>query len=64
MTLRTPCKFYEDSKCILKGRYCDLNCNRLFNDEDFDSYDKTDSLNKWRMKEGEKEMKNSGWRWR
>ena len=59
-----PCKFYEDSKCILKGRYCDLNCNQLFYDEDFDSYEKKDILTRSRVKEVEKEIRSSGWRLR
>ncbi len=24
------CKFYENSKCVLKDKFCDLNCNQMF----------------------------------
>ncbi len=57
MDLEKTCKFYQDSKCILEGGYCDLDCNRLMSDEDFRSYDKMDALTQWRIEEVEKEIR-------
>jgi len=62
MTFGKSCKFYQDSKCILEGGYCDLDCNRLISDEDFRFYDKIDSLTQWRMEEVEKEIESSKWK--
>ncbi len=50
------CKFYKDSRCIIEGGYCDLDCNRLMSDEDFRFYDKIDALNQWQIEEVEKEQ--------
>lgn len=57
MDLEKICKFYQDSKCILEGGYCDLDCNRLMSDEEFRFYDKMDALTQWRIEEVEKEIK-------
>ena len=57
MDFEKICKFYQDSKCILEGGYCDLDCNRLMSDEDFRFYDKMDALTQWRIEEVEKEIK-------
>ena len=54
MSLEKSCKFFQDSKCILGGRYCDLDCNRLMSDEDFRFYDKMDALTQWNIEEIEK----------
>lgn len=56
MSLEKSCKFYQDSKCILEGGYCDLDCNRLMSDEDFRFYDKTDALTQWRIEEVKREI--------
>jgi len=57
MDFEKICKFYQDSKCILEGGYCDLDCNRLMSDEDFRFYDKMDALTQWRIEEVEKEIR-------
>ena len=57
MDFEKVCKFYQDSKCILEGGYCDLNCNRLMSDEDFRFYDRMDALTQWRIEEVEKEIR-------
>ncbi len=62
MILGKLCEFYESSKCILKGKYCDLNCNRLFNEEESDSYEKSELQTKWQMKEKNNVIERSGWR--
>jgi hypothetical protein len=56
MSLEKSCKFYQDSKCILEGGYCDLDCNRLMSDEDFRFYDKMDALAQWKIEEVEREL--------
>lgn len=58
MSLDQSCKFYQDSKCILEGGFCDLNCNHLMSDEDFRFYDKIDALMQWQIEEVEKEIAN------
>jgi hypothetical protein len=60
MSLEKSCKFYQDSKCILEGGYCDLDCNRLMSDEDFRFYDKIDALTHWQTEELEKQIGGSG----
>jgi hypothetical protein len=57
MDFEKICKFYHDSKCILEGGYCDLDCNRLMSDEDFRFYDKIDPLTQWQIEEIEKEIR-------
>jgi hypothetical protein len=58
MTFGKSCKFYENSRCILEGNFCDLNCDRLFTDEDFKFYDKNDTLTQWRIEEVEREIES------
>ena len=48
MTFEKVCKYYLDSKCLLLGGYCDLNCNKLPGGEDSEFYDRMDTLNQWR----------------
>ena len=62
MTIGRPCKFYENSRCVLGGKYCDLNCDQLFRDEDFQFYDEINTLSQWRLEEVEREMGSSGWK--
>jgi len=62
MSFEKFCKFYQDSKCILKGGYCDLDCNRLMSDEDFRFYDKMDALTQWQIEEVENEIGGPGGR--
>ena len=62
MSLEKSCKFYQDSKCILEGGYCDLDCNRLMSDEDFRLYGKMDALTQWKIEEVEREIGDPGLR--
>ena len=64
MNFGKSCKFYENSRCILKGNYCDLSCDRFQSDEDLNFYDKTDALTRWRMEAGGKAIESSGWKLR
>ena len=59
MTLEKSCKYYRNSRCILGGGYCDLNCNQLLSDEEFRLYDKADIFTP-RWMEEEKETGESG----
>jgi hypothetical protein len=52
MTSEKLWKYYLDSKCILEGGYCDLNCNRLSGHDDSEFNDKIDTLNQWRNEQG------------
>ncbi len=58
MTLEKSCKYYLDSRCILGGGYCDLNCNQLLSDEEFRLFDKTDIFARQWMEE-EREAEDS-----
>lgn len=60
MTLEKSCKYYLNSRCILGGGYCDLNCNQLLNDEEFRRYDEADMFAPQRMEDKEKEAGDSG----
>jgi len=62
MSLEKSCKFYQDSRCILEGGHCDLNCDRLMSDEDFRLYDKMDVLAQWKIEEVQREIGGSGLR--
>jgi len=64
MTIRRSCKFYENSKCILGGKYCDLNCDQILRDEDFQFYDEISTLSQWRLEEVEREIGSPGWKLR
>ena len=64
MSFEKSCKFYQDSKCILEGGYCDLNCNRQMSDEDFRFYDKMDALTQWQIEEVENEIGGPGGRFK
>lgn len=56
MMFERSCKFYENSRCILEGRYCDLDCNRLFSEGDLQFSKHTDTLARWQMEEVEREI--------
>ncbi len=62
MNFGRSCKFYENSRCILHGKYCDLICDRFRGEEDFRFYDRIDALTRWRMETGEKVVERSGWK--
>jgi len=36
------CKYYRNSRCALKNKFCDLNCNQVFFDQDGGFSDKED----------------------
>ena len=56
MGLEKSCKFYQDSKCILEGGHCDLDCTHLMSDEDFRLCGKMDALTLWNIEEVEREL--------
>lgn len=48
------CIFYEDSKCMLKGGCCDLDCNLPKNGQPSHFYDEIDSFNEWQSEKKKK----------
>jgi len=58
MTFVESCIYYQDSKCLLKGGCCDLNCDRVETDNGSPFYDEIDPFTKWRNEKAQKE-KNS-----
>ena len=64
MSFEKSCKFYQDSKCMLKGGCCDLNCELTNSDRGDQFYDEIDTFRKWRIEKAQKK-KNSesklGW---
>ena len=58
MTFVESCIYYQDSRCVLKGGCCDLNCDRVETDKGSQLYDEIDPLTKWRIENAKKE-KNS-----
>ena len=45
MSFEKGCKYYLDSRCVLEGGYCDLNCNRLSDHQDSEFCNEVDTLN-------------------
>ena len=62
MTFGKSCTFYQDSKCILKGGCCDLNCNPTTYEKDIPYGDEVDTMTKWRLEEAANEVGNPGWK--
>jgi hypothetical protein len=57
MTFGKSCKFYEDSKCILSGGCCDLDCSLANSERDNPFYDEYDEFTKWKMKKSQEEKR-------
>ena len=55
MTFVESCIYYQDSRCVLKGGCCDLNCGMVETDKCNPFYDEIDLLTKWRMENAQKE---------
>jgi len=51
MPLEKPCIFNRDSKCVFKGGICDQDCDRAALEEDIQSNENPDSLDKCLGKE-------------
>ena len=49
MALIESCIFYEDSRCMLKGGCCDLDCNLTKNDMGTQIYDEMDPFTEWQI---------------
>lgn len=54
MSMIESCIFYEDSKCLLKGGCCDLDCNLPKNGSNPHFYDEIDSLTEWQNEKKKK----------
>jgi hypothetical protein len=48
MISQEVCKYYLNSKCLLEGGYCDLNCDRMASNEDSELYT---TFSRWRSEE-------------
>ena len=48
MISQKVCKYYSNSKCLLEGGYCDLNCDRIKSNEDSELYN---TFPRWRLEE-------------
>jgi|GEM_PF-5998336 len=58
MSFIESCIYYKDSKCVLKGGCCDLNCDMADTEKGNQFYDEIDPFTKWRIERAQKE-KNS-----
>ncbi len=48
MISQKVCKYYSNSKCLLEGGYCDLDCDRKTSNEDSELHD---TFSQWRLEE-------------
>jgi hypothetical protein len=55
MSFLESCIYYQDSKCVLKGGCCDLNCDMANSERDNLSYDESDPFTRWGIEKAEKE---------
>lgn len=58
MTFVESCIYYQDSKCVLKGGCCDLNCDMGETDKGNKFYDEIDPFTKWQIENSQKEKKS------
>jgi hypothetical protein len=58
MALVESCNFYEDSRCMLKGGCCDLDCSLSKNGNGTQSYDEIDTFTKWQLEKMQEEKRN------
>jgi len=59
MALVESCIFYEDSRCMLKGSCCDLDCSLSKNGNGAQSYDEIDTFTEWEIERAKREEVNS-----
>lgn len=57
MSFDKCCQFYQDSKCILKGGCCDLDCGLTFPETDYSFYDDLDEFTKWKLDQLEEQKR-------
>jgi len=55
MTFVESCIYYQDSKCVLKGGCCDLNCDMADADKGNQFCDEIDSFTKWQIENTQQE---------
>jgi hypothetical protein len=60
MSFEKSCKFYQDSKCILNGGCCDLNCGLTDPERSNPFYDEIDTFTKWQKEKEQQEEGKSG----
>lgn len=59
MTFVESCIYYQDSKCMLKGGCCDLNCGMTESEKGNQSYDEIDAFTKWQIEKEQQEEGNA-----
>ena len=59
MALVESCIFYVDSRCMLKGGCCDLDCNLPKDGNGTQLYDEIDTFTKWQIERAKEEEVNS-----
>ncbi len=60
MSFEKSCKFYEDSKCILNGGCCDLDCGLTDPERSNHFYDEIDTFTNWQKEKEHQEEGKSG----
>jgi len=58
MALVESCIFYVDSRCMLKGGCCDLECSLSKNGNGTQFYDEIDTFTKWQWEKMQEEKRN------
>jgi hypothetical protein len=59
MALGSSCKFYDNSKCTLEGKFCDLDCSRLLEQIESRLGEKVDPFIQWQRELEEKEIEST-----
>ena len=62
MSFEKSCKFYQDSKCNLKGGCCDLYCELMDFGRRYQFDDEMDPFTDWRVEKIPREDIKSGWK--
>jgi hypothetical protein len=60
MAFIESCIYYQDSKCILKGGCCDLDCGLTHSEKGSPFYDEIDTFTKWQLERTKQEDENLG----
>ena len=59
MALGSSCKFYDNSKCTLEGKFCDLNCSQLLDQIESRVGEKIDPFTQFQKELEEREIEGS-----
>jgi hypothetical protein len=58
MALVESCIFYDESRCMLKGGCCDLDCSLSKNGNGIQFYDEIDTFTKWQLEKMQEEERD------